>query len=122
MAEGFARHYGGDAVQVKSGGTFPANAVSRLAAEVMRERGVDISDQYPKPVDLDFADRADVIITMGCSAEEACPARLFPKIRDWPIEDPMGSGIEEYRSTRDDIEGRVVRLLKELGAHRGRER
>ncbi len=115
MAEGFARHYGGDAVEVRSAGTQPGSRVSETAVAVMRERGIDISGHVPKGIDLAYADAADHIVTMGCRAEEACPARLFPKIRDWPIPDPIGKGEAVYRGVRDDIERRVRALLEEIG-------
>jgi len=113
MAEGFAREYGEGRVEIKSAGTCPASRVSRNAILVMREKGIDLADHFPKPVDLEFANKADVIVTMGCRAEEACPATLFPKIVRWEIEDPIGQPIERFREIRDEIERRVKALLEE---------
>lgn len=115
MAEGFARHYGGDRVEVRSGGTHPGRHISRSAVEVMAEKGIDLLGQAPKGIDLEFAEQADRIITMGCSVEEACPARLLPKVEDWALPDPAGGSLDEYRRIRDDVEQRVLRLLRELG-------
>ena len=50
MAEGFLRHFGGDAFEVVSAGTEPGE-LHPLAVEVMVEVGVDISGQRAKSVD-----------------------------------------------------------------------
>lgn len=115
MAEGFARHYGGDRLEVRSGGTHPGRRISQSAVQVMADRGIDLRGQIPKGIDLEFAEQADRIITMGCSVEEACPARLLPKVEDWNFPDPAGGSLDDYRSIRDDIERRVLQLLRELG-------
>lgn len=112
MAEGFARHYGAGVIEVSSAGTRPSGYVHPRAIEAMKEKGIDIGGQSSKRLDLDFTRRADHVITMGCSAEDACPAYLLPKVVDWDLEDPVGQQIEKYRETRDKIEVLVRRLIK----------
>lgn len=115
MAEGFARHLGGERVDVRSAGTMPSGAVSRNAIAAMAEVGIDISDHTSKTIDLAFAEAADHVLTMGCSAEEACPAHIVERMVDWGLEDPVGQPMDKFRAVRDEIEGRVRALLEAEG-------
>lgn len=116
MAEGFARAYADGRAESASAGTAPAASVAPFAVQVMREKGVDISRQRPKPLDLDIARRADVVVTLCAEADEACPATLLPRIVSWDIEDPIGKPVEKYREVRDVIEARVRAMLRGFGA------
>jgi protein-tyrosine-phosphatase len=119
MAAAFLRHHGGDRVVVRSAGSAPAETINPAVAEVMAERGIDLSGQQPKKLTAENVQRSDVVITMGCG--DACP--VFPGTRylDWQLEDPAGRGADEIRPIRDDIERRVQDLLSELaGATAGR--
>ena len=116
MAAGFARHHAGDAVEVLSGGSAPADAVNPAAVEAMAEVGIDIAGETPRRwADADV-ERADVVVTMGCGDE--CP--FFPGTRyeDWEVPDPTGLPIEAVRPIRNEIERRVKGLLEDLGAVR----
>jgi protein-tyrosine-phosphatase len=117
MALGFFQHHADDAAIAWSGGSEPADEVNPAAIEVMRERGIDISAEYPKPWTDDVVHAADVVITMGCG--DACP--IFPgnRYEDWSIDDPAGLGADAVRLLRDDIERRVLALLTELGVRSG---
>ncbi len=112
MAEAFARKLGLDAL---SAGTAPSKAVNPVVAEVMREKGIDISANKPKMLTTAMIERAALVVTMGCSVEEVCPrpmlARMQKKLVDWNLEDPKGKQIHEVRSIRDEIERRVTGLL-----------
>ena len=75
----------------------------------MRERGIDISQNKPKLLTQEMVDRADQIITMGCSFENGCPAVFISQNRpadDWGLDDPRGKPLEEVREIRDEIEER----------------
>jgi protein-tyrosine-phosphatase len=78
----------------------------------MREIGIDISQEFPKPLTNDVVQASGVVITMGCG--DACP--IFPGKRylDWELEDPAGKTLEQIRPIRDDIDGRIRNLLAEL--------
>ena len=78
----------------------------------MRERGIDITGEYPKPWTDEIVRAADVIITMGCG--DACPVFPGRRYEEWVLDDPAGRSIEEVRPIRDDIERRVRQLLTEL--------
>jgi arsenate reductase len=112
MAAGWLAHLTGDAVEVRSAGSVPAEQVNPSAVAAMAEVGIDISDQRPKVLSTDAVAASDVVITMGCG--DACP--IFPGTRylDWALEDPAGKGVEAVRPIRDEIEARVRRLVAEL--------
>jgi arsenate reductase len=113
MAAGWLRHLAGDAVEVRSAGSIPAEQVNPAAVEAMAEVGIDISDQRPKILSGDAVESSDVVVTMGCG--DACP--IFPGTRylDWPLDDPAGKGVEAVRPIRDEIERRVRALISDLG-------
>ncbi|HID06021.1 MAG TPA: arsenate reductase ArsC, partial [Armatimonadetes bacterium] len=71
IAEGFARHFGDDAVEVYSAGSKPSGEVDPNAIAVMREVGIDISKQRSKSIDEIPQVEYDFIVTMGCG--DACP-------------------------------------------------
>ncbi|MGQ9718833.1 MAG: arsenate reductase ArsC [Nitrososphaerales archaeon] len=114
MAEGFARHYGKGRIEVYSAGTKVAKEINPIVVKVMAEKGIDISNQMPKPLDRKMVEQADVIITMGCNVDEMCPAPMLKKVIDWGIEGPKGKPIEKVREIRDSIERKVVDLLDSL--------
>jgi len=75
MAQGFLQSFDPE-LTVCSAGTEPARKVSVKAIEVMKEAGVDISQHYPKPVDLYLNENWDYVITVCDHANETCP--VFP--------------------------------------------
>jgi protein-tyrosine-phosphatase len=112
MALGFFSHLAGDRAVAWSGGSEPGMQVNPVAVEAMRERGIDISTEFPKPWTDETVRAADVVITMGCG--DACP--IFPgkRYEEWVLDDPAGRAIDDVRAVRDDIERRVRKLLDEL--------
>jgi arsenate reductase len=114
MAAGWLRHLAGDRVRVYSGGSEPADAVNPAAVEAMAEVGVDIADAVPMRWADDTVRAADVVVTMGCG--DACPFYPGKRYEDWEVTDPAGLDLAGVRAVRDDIRGRVERLLTSLGA------
>lgn len=112
MAAAWLRHLGGKGVEVFSGGSDPGSEVNPAAIASMREVGIDIATEFPKPWTDDVLRAADVIVTMGCG--DACP--VFPGTRylDWQLDDPAGMSPEAVRPIRDEIERRVRGLMAEL--------
>ena len=112
MALGFLRHLAGDAAVGWSGGSEPGAEINPLVVQVMKERGVDVSEEFPKPWTDETVRAADVVITMGCG--DACP--IFPgkRYEEWELEDPAGQELEAVRDIRDQIEERVRHLLGAL--------
>jgi arsenate reductase len=112
MAAGWLRHLAGDAVEVRSAGSAPAETINPAAVSAMAEVGIDITDQTPKKLEWETARSSDVIITMGCG--DACP--IFPgkRYEDWKLDDPAGKGVESVRPIRDEIKARIEALLADL--------
>jgi len=110
MAEAFAKKFGSDEFAVSSAGNKPAEKVNPVVAEVMMEKGIDISTNKPKMLTFQMAQDADLIVTMGCNDQGICPGPFFKPTIDWKIEDPRGKPIESVREIRDEIE----QLVKEL--------
>jgi protein-tyrosine-phosphatase len=108
MAEAFARKRGMNAT---SAGTLPAQRTNPAVVEVMKERGIDLSQTKPKVLTAEMIGRATLVVTMGCSVEEVCPRPVLAKMRkklvDWALDDPKGKPVAEVRRIRDEIERRV---------------
>jgi protein-tyrosine-phosphatase len=113
MALGFLQHLAGNDAVAWSGGSEPGIDVNPAAVDAMREIGIDISAEYPKPWTDEIVGAADVVITMGCG--DACPIFPSKRYQEWELDDPAGLDVEHVRPIRDDIEQRVRTLLRELG-------
>lgn len=122
MAEGFANALGKDILKPFSAGVSPVGFVHPMAIAVMKEAGIDISEQKSKGIDKNLIMKMDMVITLCGNAEQTCP--LTPpeiKRRHWPIDDPVsakGTGdevINKFRKVRDEIKCMVENLIKELG-------
>ena len=95
-----------------SAGTTPGEHVHPEVVAVMREIGIDLSDRKPQGLEREAAERADVVITMGCGDE--CPYIPGRRYIDWDLPDPKGRPLQEVRGIRDEIAGRVQGLAAEL--------
>ena len=114
MAALFTEHLGGERVVVRSAGSEPADRVNPMVVAAMAELGLDMSRRFPAPLTDDAVRASDVVVTMGCG--DACP--FFPGTRyeDWELADPAQAvDLDAVRAIRDEIRGRVARLLAELG-------
>jgi arsenate reductase (thioredoxin) len=106
-----AKHAEGK-LNVRSAGSTPADEINPAVVEVMNELGIDMSQEFPKPLTDEFVKAADVVITMGCG--DACPIYPGKRYEDWELEDPAGKSVGEVRKIRDELDARVKRLLSEL--------
>jgi arsenate reductase len=113
MASGWLKHVAGDHVDVFSGGSEPASTVNPAAIEAMAEVGVDIRAEFPKPWTDEIVRAADVVVTMGCG--DACPFYPGKRYEDWVLDDPEGLDLDAVRLIRDEIRGRVEKLMADLG-------
>jgi len=113
MAEAFFNHLAKGKATAISAGTNPAHSLIFNVVEAMREVDIDISNNKPKALTPEMIDQASLAVTMGCSAEAACPAS-WVETRDWRLEDPEGQPIDKVKKIRDEIKARVIDLLKEL--------
>ena len=117
IAEGFFKKYASKGITCVSAGTVPADGVNPYAIEVMKEVGTDISANKPKVVTNEMIDNATLTINMGCIDNDSCPTTLLKNrimMEDWGIEDPAGKSIEKMRQIRDQIERKVVNLIRQL--------
>jgi protein-tyrosine-phosphatase len=110
MAEGFARTYGADVLRVASAGMMPAAEIPELTHEVMLEKNIALTQHYPKAYN-GLEERFDIIVNM--SGIEL-PPDAGPVIETWNVRDPIGEDAQVYRAVRDEIEGRVMRLVLNL--------
>lgn len=101
-------------VALVTGGTRPAEDIHPEVVDAMHERGIDIAGRTPREVTVDDLQASDLVITMGCSADNVCPAGWGGETRDWDLDDPDGRTMEEVRAIRDEIERRVTTLFDEL--------
>jgi protein-tyrosine-phosphatase len=99
-------------IDVRSAGSAPADEINPLVVEAMRELGVDISREFPKPLTGEAVQGADVVVTMGCG--DACPVFPGKRYEDWDLEDPSGKELETVRRIRDEIDAHVQSLIGEL--------
>ncbi len=112
MALGWFNHLAGGRAIAWSGGSEPGVEVNPAAVEAMREVGIDIGGEFPKPWTDEIVRAADVVVTMGCG--DACP--IFPgkRYEDWELADPVGKDVSGVRLIRDEIGERVRSLLASL--------
>ena len=112
MALGWFNRLAGDRAVGWSGGSEPGTEINPSAVEAMREVGIDIESEFPKPWTDEIMRAADVVVTMGCG--DACP--IFPgkRYEDWVLDDPAGMDVAGVRPIRDEIGRRVRDLLASL--------
>src|SRR6478752_3218699 len=112
MAAGLVKLRSNAKIHVRSAGSAPGEEINPAVIEAMEEIGVDMSQEFPKPLTDEVVRAADVVITMGCG--DACPIYPGKRYEDWELEDPAGQDIETVRRIRDEIDSRVQRLVADL--------
>lgn len=112
MAAALLAHHAAGRVTVRSAGSEPAAHLNPAVVDAMAEIGLDVSQQFPKPLTTDAVEAADVVITMGCG--DTCPVFPGKRYLDWDLPDPAGRTVEQVRPIRDGIDRRVRALLAEL--------
>lgn len=113
MAEAFFNKFSriGKAV---SAGIKPDKEIHPWTVHVMKEAGIDVSQQQPKLLTNGLMEKADKIIIMDSDLLREIPSKFSSKLEDWKIEKLLGKPIEQIRKIRDEIEGRVEQLIKEV--------
>ena len=112
MAAGLVKLRSEGRIHVRSAGSTPAGAINAAVLEVMKELGVDMGEEFPKPLTDEVVRAADVVITMGCG--DACPIYPGKRYEDWELEDPAGQDLDAVRRIRDELDARVRKLIGEL--------
>ena len=111
MAEGFFNKYAPKGYEGISAGTKPVSQVNPIAIEVMREVGIDISNQKSKEVTDDMIRNSSNMVNMGCMEKKSCPTLFLQNLLDWNIEDLKDKPIKKVREIRDEIDQRVKELV-----------
>ncbi len=100
-------------MEVIIGGSEPAEKINPSMEKVMKEKGIDMGFRVPQSIDQALEEaKPELIVTMGCG--EACPSVPGADHQDWDLPDPAGKSLEVMRSVRDEIEQRVIQLIKSL--------
>jgi protein-tyrosine-phosphatase len=99
-------------VHVRSAGSDPAEEINPAVVEAMAELGIDLEEEFPKPLTDEVVRAADAVVTMGCG--DACPIYPGKRYLDWELADPAGQDVESVRAIRGEIDARVQALLAEL--------
>jgi len=118
MAAGLVKLRARGRIHVRTAGSAPSEQIEPVVVEAMAELGIDVGEEFPKPLTDEVVRAADVVITMGCG--DACPIYPGKKYEDWKVDDPAGLELDAVRRIRDEIDGRVRNLLAEL-LHDGAE-
>jgi protein-tyrosine-phosphatase len=113
MAAALADAMSGGRVHVRTAGSKPAGEINPQVVAVLAERGIDLTEAYPKPLTDDVVRAAGVIVTMGCG--DACPIYPGKRYEDWDVADPAGATLDEVRNIREDLQTRVSNLLRDFG-------
>lgn len=111
MAEAFARRYGSDVLVAQSAGLAPAYMIPEVTRKVMGELGIEMLDQFPKPVQDLRAPDIDVVVNLS---GRSLRALVFNPPREWTVRDPIGEDEAFHRQVRDEIERHVMNLILEL--------
>jgi arsenate reductase (thioredoxin) len=112
MAAALLNHRANGRVHVRSAGSDPGEQINPAVVEALAELGIDVAEEFPKPLTDEVVRAADAVVTMGCG--DACPIYPGKRYLDWELEDPEGQPLDVVRRIRDDIDSRVQQLLREL--------
>jgi len=112
LAAALAHQLSNGKVHVRSAGSDPTGQINPLVVQVLAERGITLTEAYPKPLTNDVVRAADVIITMGCG--DTCPVFPGRSYLDWDIPDPDGADLNTVRDIRDQIQAHITALLRDL--------
>jgi arsenate reductase (thioredoxin) len=112
MAAGLLKRRAQGRVHIRSAGSAPADEINTAVVEALAELGIDVGEEFPKPLSDEVVRAADVVITMGCG--DACPIYPGKRYEDWQVDDPAGKDLATVREIRDEIDARVTKLLDEI--------
>ena len=114
MAAGLVRLRSEGRIHVRSAGSDPADEINPAVVEAMAELGVDMGEEFPKPLTDEVVRAADVVITMGCG--DACPIYPGQALRGLGARRSGRPGLETVRQIRDELDERIQALVAELVA------
>jgi arsenate reductase (thioredoxin) len=112
MAAGLLDKLAEGRVHVRSAGSEPADQINPAVNRAMAEIGIDLDEEFPKPLTDEVVRAADAVITMGCG--DACPIYPGKRYVDWELDDPADQDLDGVRRIRDEIRDCVEQLLAEV--------
>ena len=116
MAEGFAKTLGKGKIDVTSSG-LEASRVHPTAIQVMKEIGINITDQTSDPLNDFDANNYDAVISLcGCGVNLPQEWVLRDIFEDWELDDPDGQPLATFYRVRDEIREKVEALIQKLEA------
>ncbi len=96
MAAGLVKLRSDGRIHVRSAGSDPGEEINPAVIDAMEELGVDMGEEFPKPLTDEVVRAADVVITMGCG--DACPIYPGKRYEDWTLDDPAGQDVDTVRA------------------------
>lgn len=114
IAAAMLKHHAAGRVHVRTAGSAPAGEIHPEVASALGSRGIDVGEEFPKPLTDEVVQAADVVVTMGCG--DACPIYPGKRYEDWEVGDPAGADPVRVRAIAAEIETRVLRLIESLAA------
>jgi protein-tyrosine-phosphatase len=112
MAAALMRHYAGPAIHIHTAGSDPAEVIHPEVVHAMKESGLSLDQEFPKPLTDDVLAASDVVVTLGCGDE--CPVVPGRRYEDWAVPDPAGASAGEVAAIRTDLDTRVRALIDSL--------
>jgi arsenate reductase (thioredoxin) len=115
MAEAFFNQMAQGKSKAVSAGSQPTETVNPIVTQAMQELGIDISQNKPKLLTIEMLEQANIVISMGCGEDAACPT-AFVETEDWGVEDPQGKSLPQVRVIRDEIKNKIFMLLRKINS------
>ncbi|MGY5147434.1 MAG: arsenate-mycothiol transferase ArsC [Candidatus Nitrosopumilus sp. bin_7KS] len=114
MAEAFFRKFASTQFNVSSAGTTPSSQLNPIVVQVMKEIGIDMTNQQPKLLSDSMIENSFKTVNMGCMDKESCPSLFVKDIVNWNISDPKEKSLDDVRKIRDEIKSEVIHLIETL--------
>ena len=114
MAEAFFRKFAPNRFNVSSAGTTPSSQLNPIVIQVMKEIGIEMTNQQPKLLSDSMIDSSFKTVNMGCMDKESCPSLFVKDVIDWNISDPKEKSLDDVREIRDKIKFEVINLIQSL--------
>lgn len=112
LAAAILEHHAAGKAHARTAGSAPSQSIDEAAIQALGEIGLDVGDEFPKPLTEELVRAADIVVTMGCG--DSCPILPGKRYLDWDLPDPAGASTSQIRTLRDEIERRVLSLLEVL--------
>ena len=111
MSERLFRREADGRHEVRSAGSAPGAGVHPQVLDALTEIGIDASDHVPHELGDEIVDWADVVVA---TCDDACPVIPGKRCIAWDLPDPKTMPLEDVRTLRDEIAGRVHALVEDL--------